>query len=306
MGIVKPEEQAYYATGGDHGSYQYLSLLDVINSFRATYVGHNKICDGVTDSDITFHALRAMQELSYDTLKSVNSWEIEVPSSLLLVMPADYVNYVKLSWSDANGIERVIYPTSKTSNPLNITTAVQDWGGFTTGGSNTDITFPEPNTSDTFDNYKTPGATTESGNDAADSEYVRFLDGNRYGLDPQHSQSNGTFFIDEYAGKFHFSSNLSGKTVILRYISDGIASSTGDNTTLDLGSTKVPKFAEEAMYKHILYGALFARKDTNPNLLLMLKKERFAETRKAKLRLSNIKLEEFTQILRGASKQIKH
>ena len=34
--------------------------------------------------------------------------------------------------------------------------------------------------------------------------------------------------------------------------------------------------------------------------------EKFAETRKAKLRLSNIKLEEITQILRGKSKQIKH
>ena len=36
------------------------------------------------------------------------------------------------------------------------------------------------------------------------------------------------------------------------------------------------------------------------------KKERFAETRKAKLRLSNLKLEEITQIFRGKSKQIKH
>ena len=36
------------------------------------------------------------------------------------------------------------------------------------------------------------------------------------------------------------------------------------------------------------------------------KKERFAAVRNAKLRLSNIKLEELTQILRGKSKQIKH
>ena len=36
------------------------------------------------------------------------------------------------------------------------------------------------------------------------------------------------------------------------------------------------------------------------------KKDKFASIRKAKLRLSNIKLEELTQILRGGSKQIKH
>ena len=35
-------------------------------------------------------------------------------------LPQDYVNYVKLSWSDDNGIEHVIYPASKTSNPVPI------------------------------------------------------------------------------------------------------------------------------------------------------------------------------------------
>ena len=49
-------------------------------------------------------------------------------------------------------------------------------------------------------------------------------------------------------------------------------------------------------------------KDTNiatPSLLID-SKIRFAETRKAKLRLSNIKIEEITQVLRGKSKFIKH
>ena len=41
-------------------------------------------------------------------------------------------------------------------------------------------------------------------------------------------------------------------------------------------------------------------------LVPRLTKEKFAAVRKAKLRLSNIKLEELTQILRGKSKQIKH
>ena len=41
-------------------------------------------------------------------------------------------------------------------------------------------------------------------------------------------------------------------------------------------------------------------------MLAQIKKERFAETRKAKIRLSNYKTEELTQILRGGSKIIKH
>ena len=37
-----------------------------------------------------------------------------------------------------------------------------------------------------------------------------------------------------------------------------------------------------------------------------IRKDKFAATRQAKLRLSNIKIEEITQILRGKSKWIKH
>ena len=41
------------------------------------------------------------------------------------------------------------------------------------------------------------------------------------------------------------------------------------------------------------------------HIIIRFKREKFAETRKAKIRLSNIKMEEFTQVLKGMSKQIK-
>ena len=108
-----------------------------------------------------------------------------------------------------------------------------------------------------------------------DDDYWPSL-GGRYGLSPEYAQVNGHFFIDEDAGKFHFSSNLSGKTVILKYISDGIATNkdTGAESTwqIDMTNTLVPKLAEEAIYKWILYGVLLARKNTNPNLLMQIKK----------------------------------
>jgi len=60
------------------------------------------------------------------------------------------------------------------------------------------------------------------------------------------------------------------------------------------------------MYKHIAYAIVSTRSNVPEYIVQRFKKEKFAETRKAKLRLSNIKLEEITQILRGKSKQIKH
>ena len=316
MGVVRNPAQTYYGINGDHGSYQYIPLSEIIDSFAATYVGEGKLCENVILNDVTFHAIRGLQELSYDTIKSTKDWEVTIPSTLVLVMPLDYVNYVKLAWSDSNGIERIIYPTSKTSNPLNVDTdddaLVQAWGGWDTDGTTDDLDFvgQEDDTvesSDTLTKYQSSSASDIGSVDAdnMDDEYGNLV-GARYGIDPQHAQANGSFFIDESAGKFHFSSNISGKTVILRYISDGLAATSSTNQAIDLTQSLVPKLAEEAIYKHILYGVLSARRDSPGGVLAMVKKERFAETRKAKLRLSNLKIEELTQILRGGSKIIKH
>ena len=65
-------------------------------------------------------------------------------------------------------------------------------------------------------------------------------DGQRYGLDPQHAQINGTFYIDNATGFIHFSSDLSGDIITLKYISDGL----GTNDEM-----LVHKFCEEAVYK---------------------------------------------------------
>tara|TARA_R100001082_G_scaffold102626_2_gene72879 strand:- start:2675 stop:3559 length:885 start_codon:yes stop_codon:yes gene_type:complete len=294
MGLTYVNTSTYYDSSGDHGSYQFLSLLDIINSFKATYVGKGKICENVTDSDITFFATRGMQELSYDTLRSEKDWEVVVPTQLIVVMPHDYVNYVKLSWSDSSGIEHVLYPTRFTSNPADESNTIDTWGGF-------DATTSVDESSTTWENYKA-GTPSEQNDDYEDDTYWPNK-GGRYGISPENAQVNGSFYIDESAGKFHFSSNLAGKTLVLRYISDGMVSTGG---SLDLNNTKVHKFAEEAIYKYMAYGLLSARTDTNPNTLMLLKKERFAEQRKAKIRLSNIKIEELTQIMRGKSKWIKH
>ena len=149
--------------------------------------------------------------------------------------------------------------------------------------------------STTWSNYKS-GTPSENQNDYQDDMYWP-MDGTRYGLDPQHAQANGSFYIDDLSGKIHFSSNISGKTVILDYISDSLGTD---------GEMQVHKFAEEAMYKWISHAILAGRANVPEYQVNRFKKERFAAIRTAKLRLSNIKIEELTQILRGKSKWIKH
>ena len=111
----------YYNTNPTNfGEYGYIYLTEIVDNFVATYTGTGKILTNVQRSDINFHAHRALQELSYDTLRSVKSQEIEVCPSLKMPLPHDYVNNVKLTSVDAGGIEHIIYPIRHTSNPFSI------------------------------------------------------------------------------------------------------------------------------------------------------------------------------------------
>ena len=164
--------------------------------------------------------------------------------------------------------------------------------------SSGEATFISTETQDstTWSNYKSSTPSENNNYNYEDDTYWP-SDGERYGLDPQNAQVNGSYYIDCVAGKIHFSSNVSEKTVIIDYISDSLGTD---------GEMQVHKFAEEAMYKWITHAILSSRANTPEYLVNRFKKERFAAIRTAKLRLSNIKLEEITQILRGKSKQIKH
>ena len=445
MGLLDSTTQTQYYQGSDHGNYQFTSLDHIITQFQIAYVGEDKIIPKVKRADIAFHAQRAIQELSFDTFKSIKSQEITVPGTLQMILPQDYVNYTKISRIDSAGIKHPLYPTNRTSNPSNpiqnddgdfaltavgtlddssssieldaeykdiqvgmivsgpyipitpsktyvaatsnsssITTiTLEDVDGqavlptesnsgttltfknvggelilekqsshvvenlswnltdykitgtaseltdikvgmlvshdnfpkgttvtniYTTTivvselpdtavSSGGEVTFISPDSeSDTWSSYKSTTPSENNNDDYEDDTYWP-IDGERYGLDPQHAQANGSFYIDNNTGKIHFSSNISGETVILDYISDGLGTD---------AEMQVHKFAEEAMYKWIAYAIMSTRANVPPSQVNRLRREKFASTRTAKLRLSNIKLEELTQTLRGKSKHIKH
>jgi len=438
MALLTQTQQDYY-DGNDFGGYQFVSLDNIITNFTIAYVGEGKIIPKIRRTDIAFHAQRAIQELSFDTFKSIKSQEITLPPSNTMVLPQDYVNYTKICCVDGNGIERPLYPTRHTSNPTPIlqntdgdysltavgtlidtdATIVLDneyaniQVGMIVSGPNipnnatviatsnvNDITTIEISANVTYSGTETLAFTNSDGSlileeqstfilenvtwaagddkitqapnagvsnitvgmlvshedfpngttvidvngavittselstaaSTATTNEVTFIstpgdsttwnsfssdtsnstgDGNgynhdtdiydlnigqRYGVDPAMAQGNGTYYIDNLSGLIHFSSNISGKTVILKYISDGLGTPE---------EMVVHKFAEEAMYKCIAY-AILSTSIFGQALVPRFKKEKFAATRQAKLRLSNIKIEELTQLMRGKSKWIKH
>tara|TARA_R110001592_G_scaffold101662_1_gene287585 strand:+ start:1322 stop:2221 length:900 start_codon:yes stop_codon:yes gene_type:complete len=299
MGLLDNQSpQVYYegedlsGSGENLGTYQFTSMDNIISAFMITHVGESKILPKVDRSEVQFHAMRAIQELSYDVFRSVKSQEIEVPPSLTMRLPQDYVNYVKVVRVDSNGIERILYPTGKTSNPFALQQNAD--GSYIYPGNAPTTSINEQSPSNTLTNYQNQTVPDAYSDDTTDIEIDSR--GRRYGLDPQYAQANGTFYIDYLRGNIHFGSSLAGQTITLKYISDSLGTDS---------EMHVHKFCEEACYKWIACGLLSTRSNIPPYIMQRFKKEKFAETRKAKIRLSNIKIEEFTQVLKGLSKPIK-
>ncbi len=283
----------------NYKNYQYSTLSDIVANFMMSYVGTDRIIKRARRSEIIFHAKRGLQEFSYDTLRSVNTQELTIPANLSLPLPQDYVNYVQLSYVDGLGVKHIIYPTTLTSNPT--APLIQDDQGVPTQdqyGNNI-----ESQQSITNENWRNANQRNLNGtnfeNDDANVynwQWWKTAFGQRYGLDPAITQTNGWFTIDERRGVFAFSGNLQGRLITLEYISDGLGYSE---------DSRVPKMAEEALYMYIMYNIISTRSNIPEYIINRYRKEKSAKLRNAKIRLSNIKLSEFTQVMRGKSKWIK-
>lgn len=286
----------------NYGGYSYITLNDVIDNFMVGYVGDGKIIQTVKKSDVLFFAKRSLQEFSYDTLKSIKSQELTIPSNLSIILPQDYVNYVKVSWIDSAGVKRPLFPANNlTTIPFN--TPVQDATGAPVQdnfGKNIE------GTSIAEERWKKLNINLLNNNLNLD-DWAYFSEaygyngnwnlGEFYGTDPQYTNVNGYFIINEKEGKMSFSSDLVDRLIVLEYISDGLAYD---------ADTKVPKLAEEALYASILYYIVSTRANQPEYLVQRLSRDKRSKLRNAKIRLSNIKLTEFVQVMRGKSKWIKH
>ena len=289
------------AIENNYGGYEYTRLVDVIDNFLIAYVGVGKLLSSVKRSDVIFHAKRGLQEFSYDTLRSIRSQELTVNSALSVIIPQDYVNYTRLSWIDGMGVQHTIFPANNlTTNPYenpiqdDVGTPTQDsQDSNVTGTSQTEAAWAANNP------RRISGAFLndfDSANLLYNSLYDTAL-GQRYGLNPETSQKNGWFTINEREGRFAFSSDLAGKLITLQYVSDG------NGYDLDM---RIPKMAEEALYSHMIYAILSVSRGVQEYVIKRFQKERGAKLRNAKIRLSNLKSDQLIQVMRGKSKWLKY
>ena len=299
----------YYENNGaapldaNWGSYQYVSLKDIVNNYMLMYTGNNSLVNNENRYKILFHAKRAIQELNYDAFKEIKVLELDVCDSLRFVLPPDFVNWVRISMFK----DGVLRPLTENIQTISSTSYLQDndcnilfdhlGNVLKAEYSNIDIERIKGtkksiylNQNSMFDGYE--------GYCCDGNWYFDYTIGARMGLNTETANANPTFNIDRKKGVINFDSNMSGEVCILEYISDGMEN--GDNSAIT-----VNKLFEEFVYSYITYSLLDAKLGVQEYIVRRAMKKKTALLRNAKIRLSNIHPGRLLMNLRGQDKWIK-
>ena len=295
--------QYYQNAGGtptsqNWGSYQFVSLDDIVNNFMLMYQGNNELVNNLPRYKILFHAKRGIQELNYDAMKEIKILQLSLDDSLLFVLPSDYVNWVRVSMFQ----QGVLMPLTENIQTQWANTYLQDNDNNIIFDQNGNVLKPQDSPLDMSN--RTIYLNSNSPYDGSEgccidgNWYFDFAIGARFGLNTETANNNPTFSIDKQRGVINFSSIASGQSIVLEYVSDGMEKGTD-------GDISVNKLFEEFIYAYIKYSILNGKLGIQEYIVNRARKDKSSLLRNAKIRLSNIHPGRLLMNLRGQAKWIK-
>ena len=299
-------QKKYYTNDGvnptdeNWGSYQYVSLEDIVRNFQFMYEGNHELINNINRYQILFHAKRGIQELNYDAFKEIKALELQIYDDLRFVLPSDYVNWVKLYLLKGN----VLRELTENIQVQSATSYFQSGASTFTydGDNNATIIDSDLDTARKNDSLRSI-YLNKTNDDAANPDCNNYESdiyriGARYGLNTETANFNPTFTIDKKAGVINFDSTMANQQCVLQYISDGMENG-------DVSQVSVNKRFEEYVYAYIKYTILNGRFGIQEYVVNRAKKDKQALLRNAKIRLSNIHPSRLLMNLRGENKWIK-
>lgn len=286
--------EEYYDDSSNWGEYQFITLDDIVNNFMMSR-DNDDYTSNTQRFKVLYHARRAFREFYYDVVKDVRAISMEIPPTLQLTLPHDYVNLVRLSWIDDKGELRPM----AINKSLNIAKDyLQDHEYKLIFDTNGQIVYGErvegSNTDNISEYPELIGSTYNS--------YIFCNEGFRPNLDTSKIFTNGTFNIDKNRGIIQFSSNIESKDIVLEYISDGLYTDPND---LNASKIKIHKFAETAIINYIYYELISKKRNVPFNEKMRAKKEYWNSRRITKLRINSLNKEDILQSFRKSSVWIK-
>lgn len=291
MSSMNPE--IYYENEENHGSYIYLTIEELVNNFMSNYVGDETILGPAKRSKVVYQIKQGIKEFNVSALREVKSVELELNDTLDIILPPDYLQYVRISYVNPYTGECMVLSINE-KMPLatsylqdNQANILFDDDGFILEG---DTLLSEIN-----DNpAKNTGLRTFIG---GCNGYCSAANETFWGLDTSQN-FNGTFNIDTRKGKIHFSSDNLTRVLLLEYISDGLEYSSESDI-------KINKLAEIALYNWVHWNLLSTKLGVQEYIIRRAEKNYTASFRNSKIKLMNIKATDVAHFISGRKQWIK-
>ena len=259
-------------TDENWGSYQYVSLDDIVNNFMLI-------------------------------MKEIKILQLQICDQLRFVLPPDYVNWVRISlYKDG-----VLMPLTENIQTNWSDAYLQDHKCRVLFDAFGAVLKPESSkldidriTKQKRSIYLNEGSPYNGlmGYFFEGNWYFDYNVGGRFGLNTETANSNPTFSINKRGGVINFSSGVAGELVVLEYVSDGMEKGNDSKVSVN-------KLFEDYIYAAIKYSLLNNRLSAQEYVINRARKDKSSLLRNAKLRLSNMHPGRLLMNLRGQAKWIK-
>lgn len=275
----------YHSDEDNHGNYQYLPLKEVVKTLEFEFSEDDHILKHLRRSRILNHVKNGIREYNNKKFSDVLAMEITVPENLVIAMPHNYVDYVRVSIViEQDGVYKL--------QPLNINTNMNIADGYLQD-HDAAILFDEEGgilMADASNVYNKPYKKYEFSTNAM---------GGNPELDTSKLSKYGEFTIDERKGKIAFSSDLYDQEIVLEYVSDGLSFDTyGDD------AIKIHKNLVKVIKEYVYYECIRAKSSVSDVKIERARRSLRTTEHKAKLDRANFDLLEISKVMRSASKNL--
>jgi hypothetical protein len=279
--------QFYYENIENHGNYQFISLEQLVNNFMQNFTGDETLIGDIERRKVVSVIKQGVRQFTLSGLRSFKAVELELNDAYVIIMPPDFVDYIRISWLNTETGE--FYPMSENHRKNFPTSYLQD--------HEAEILFDE-------EGYILEGTSATENIHGQVTKRVKYhgddFCGDRtqnYTVDTSRN-FNGEFYIDREAGTIKFDSEILSKIVVLEYLSDGLESGRDEDV-------RVHKKAEQAILLWTNYNILMPRTGVPMYEKNEAKKAYNTAWRRAKTSLANFRPEQVIHMLSGRNKWIR-
>lgn len=291
----------YYGNEENFGNYVYVTLEDIVYQFMQGFTGSKTVLGEVERRNVLFWAKKGVQEFTFEALKEVKAVELELGDTLDIILPPDYVEYVRVSW--VHPTTGALMPMSRNDKLPLATSYLQDHLANILFDNDGEILEGTTMFQELNDHPKNPNINSINilgcGVSCNGCQFHSHgcMNTALYNLNTSKNH-NGYFNIDTRKGRIHFTSENATKVIMLEYISDGLEYS-------EESDIKINKMAVMAMYNWINWNLLRSKFGVQEYIINREKKNYDIAYRNLKIKLMKLRVHEIIHTINGRNKWFK-